>query len=69
MEKLNVKPQNLHNATSFDVELFRVIKQRQCTQIEAFDLLNKLFTEAYNRPRYASYTSYLVTRAQRLKTR
>lgn len=62
-----VNPMQLVNATDFDRALFKYVAQHQCTQMAAFEALNEIYTNAFNRPRYATFESYRLTRTRRIK--
>lgn len=64
---MDVNPTQLVNATDFDRVLFKYVAANQCTQCTAFNVLNEVYTTAFNRPRYASFNSYVIMRSRRIK--
>jgi hypothetical protein len=62
-------PHQLHSAQEFDKALFKLVRQYNITQTEAFNELNTQYQKATGHPRYASFKSYCNQRAKRLKAK
>ena len=64
----DINPLNLSTPNGFDAEFYKLLADPAIkTQIQAFNILNDIYTEATGSPRYSDYVSYRVTKNRRLR--
>jgi len=63
-----IRRARLYDPHNFDTEFIKILGQRNCTQIEAYNATERLYKSIFGQTKYNSFESYYVARYRRMKS-